>query len=338
MMPTALPGHHQPAFTLSLAGADLTGTIAPRLVALTLTDARGFEADQLDIELDDADGKLDLPTRGAQLNLALGFAGGELVDKGSYTVDEVEHSGTPDRLTLRARSADLRAGLSLRRERSFHQKTLGEIIRTLAEGNGLQAVIPDELARRTVPHLDQQGESDIALATRLAEEWDAIATVKAGRLLFIRAGDATTASGKPLPPVTLTRAAGDSHRFSIADRDNYSAVRAYWQDVAGGKRGEVMVDKNTQFERRHKVGKRGKKLKTTTLTVTQQEAIEASADNIKQLRHLYASEARALNAARAAWEKLQRGLASFEITLASGRPELMPELPVTVQGLSLIHI
>ncbi|MCL6262161.1 phage late control D family protein [Craterilacuibacter sp. RT1T] len=321
-----------PAFSLSLSGRDISANITPRLISLSLTDARGFEADQLDIELDDADGKLDLPTRGAKIKLALGWKGGLMVDKGDYTVDEIEHSGAPDKITLRARSADLRAGIAQRKERSFHGKTLGEIIRTLAEANGLTAVIPPELSDRKVPHLDQQGESDIALATRLAGEWDAIATVKAGRLLFIRAGDATTASGLPMPPVAILRRDGDSHRFSIADRDNYTAVRAYWQDIDNGKRGEVLVDKNTQFERKNQVGKRGKVLKTKKLTVTQREAIEASADNIKQLRHTYASENTAWQGARSAWEKLQRGVASFEITLARGRPEIMPELPATVQG------
>ncbi|SUI38517.1 late control protein D [Salmonella enterica subsp. enterica serovar Typhi] len=38
-----------------------------RLMSLTLTDNRGFEADQLDLELDDADGKIVLPRRGLSL-------------------------------------------------------------------------------------------------------------------------------------------------------------------------------------------------------------------------------------------------------------------------------
>ncbi|WP_427854682.1 hypothetical protein, partial [Salmonella sp. CQ24WZ0581SAL] len=32
-----------------------------RLMSMTLTDNRGFEADQLDIELNDADGQIVLP-------------------------------------------------------------------------------------------------------------------------------------------------------------------------------------------------------------------------------------------------------------------------------------
>lgn len=44
-------------------------------MSLTLTDNRGFEADQLDLELDDADGKIVLPRRGAVITLALGWKG-----------------------------------------------------------------------------------------------------------------------------------------------------------------------------------------------------------------------------------------------------------------------
>ena len=50
------------------------------------------------------------------------------------------------------------------------------------------------------------------------------------------------------------------------------------------------------------------------------------------LRHVYASETSALQGAKAAWEKIQRGVAEFSITLAEGRPELFPELPAKVKG------
>ncbi len=54
-------------------GADITQKLEKRLLSLTLTDNRGFEADQLDIELDDADGQLQLPRRGVVLSLELGW-------------------------------------------------------------------------------------------------------------------------------------------------------------------------------------------------------------------------------------------------------------------------
>lgn len=54
-----------PQFMLTLDSKDITGNISDRLINLSLTDNRGFEADQLDIELDDSDGLVELPVRGA---------------------------------------------------------------------------------------------------------------------------------------------------------------------------------------------------------------------------------------------------------------------------------
>ncbi|MBX9474127.1 phage late control D family protein, partial [Yersinia enterocolitica] len=99
-------GHNAPDYAISVDGIDKSGGIKKRLMSLTLTDNRGFEADQLDIELDDSDGQLVLPRRGAKIAVALGWQGAALIDKGIFTVDEIEHSGAPDKLTIRARSAD----------------------------------------------------------------------------------------------------------------------------------------------------------------------------------------------------------------------------------------
>lgn len=301
-----------PAFSLTLDGNNLTASLAKRLESLTLTDNRGFEADQLDIVLLDHDGRLDIPPRGAKLSLALGWQGSALVEKGQFVVDEVEHSGAPDKLTLRARSADLRNGLSTKKERSWHRQTVGAIVRKIASEADLQPAITSALESQAIAHIDQTAESDINLLTRLAGMFDAVATVKAGRLLFIKAGAGQTASGQPLGPVTITRQSGDGHRFAIADRETYTAVRAYYQDNKKAKKGEVLVDKAG--------------------TVKGNKRTSPSADNTKTLRHTYANKSNAERAAKAEWERLQRGMATFSITLARGRPELIPELPATVSG------
>lgn len=56
------------------------------------------------------------------------------------------------------------------------------------------------------------------------------------------------------------------------------------------------------------------------------------ADNTFTLTTTYAGKAQAIRAAQAKWDKLQRGVAEFSITLAIGRPELYPETPVKVKG------
>ena len=310
-LPTA-PPPPRPSYRITVAGRDITPLMNARLVELTLTDNRGFEADQLDLTLDDSDGALDLPPRGAEIRLYLGWAGSALEDKGSYTVDEVESSGAPDKMTLRARSADLRKGLTTKREQSWHQTTLGAILRTIAQRNALTAVIGSVFDAATIAHIDQTDESDVNFLTRLAQEYDGIAAVKADRLLFIPAGRGTTASGRALDPVTITRQSGDSHRFAVADRNAYTGVRAYWHDTRTGRKEEVIVG--------------------TDEVPDAPTPTEPSAGNLKTLRHTYASKRNAETASKAEWQRLQRGVAEFSITLAKGRPELIPELPVQVRG------
>lgn len=56
------------------------------------------------------------------------------------------------------------------------------------------------------------------------------------------------------------------------------------------------------------------------------------ADNVFALTTIFASSAQAMRAAQAKWDKLQRGVAEFSISLAMGRADLYPETPVRVTG------
>ena len=106
------------AWRVNLDGRDLTDRIRPRLLDLTLTESRGDEADQLDLRIHDHDGRLEIPRRGVDIVVAIGWEGAALVDKGRFRVDEAQHEGAPDIITVRARSADLTAELRTRKERS----------------------------------------------------------------------------------------------------------------------------------------------------------------------------------------------------------------------------
>ncbi|CAD7378270.1 phage late control D family protein [Xanthomonas arboricola] len=288
-----------PQWRVVLDGTDLTQRIAPRLLDLTLTECRGGEADQLDLRIHDHDGKMALPKRGVRLAVALGWKATGLVDKGTFIVDEVEYSGAPDIITVRARSADLTADMRTRRERSWHNTTLGAVLNTLAGEHGLTPRVAEALARTKLPHLDQANESDMNLLTRLGQRFDAVATVKGGALIFTPIGAGTTAIGKPLPAVTLTRRDGDQHRYSVADRDAYTGVRAYWVDKGKARRQSVLVGTD---------------------------------DNAKRLRESYSDETTARQHAHAELERVKRGLAKFDYTLAMGRSDLFPEQIVTVSG------
>ncbi|OAK55089.1 late control protein [Variovorax paradoxus] len=295
-------GHPAPSYRLKIGDRDITPAIDARLISLTLTECRGDEADQLDIVLSDHDGALEIPARGRELQLAIGWTGTDLVDKGTFIVDEAEHSGAPDQICIRARSADMHQSLRTRVERSYHGVTVGEIVRQTAARHQLVVRIDPDLGARQIEHIDQTNESDLNFITRLAKLHDAVATIKRGRLLFLPIVGTTTSTGESIPLIEITRADGDMHRYHTSDRDAYSGVRAYWHDPKRAKRCGVLV------------GKSG---------------------NAKRLKDTFANEADARAAAQAEWRRIQRGLATFNLTLALGQPMLISQTPVKVSGWKL---
>jgi len=311
-----------PAFNIVIEGKDVTTTLDKRLMSVTLTDNRGFEADQLDLELDDADGQIVLPRRGAVIQFALGWEGQPLFPKGAFTVDEIEHSGAPDRLTIRARSADFRATLNIRREKSWHQTTVGDVIREIATRHNLKMALGQDLSGMSLDHLDQTNESDASFLMKLARQYGAIASVKSGNLLFIRQGQGRTASGKPLPVVTITRKEGDGHRFTLADRGAYTGVIASWLHTREPKKKEM-----TKVKRR-----RRKATKPKEPEAKSGDYLVGTDENVLVLNRTYANRANAERAAKMQWERLQRGVASFSLQLAEGRADLYTEMPVKVSG------
>ena len=297
MIPTDYT-HKRPAYKLVVNGTDITPTVNGRLVQLSLTESRGMEADRLSITLSDHDGKVELPPTGAEIELAMGWKD-DLVEKGLFTVDEAEHSGAPDQVRIRAKSADMKGDLPGKKSRSWDNVTMDELVSTIASDHDLTPKVGESLKGIVLEHLDQTSESDLHLLTRLAERHDAIAAVKGGNLLFVRAGQGTTASGDPIPPRTVTRKDGDNHRYSETDREAYSGVIAFWNDPDSGER---------------------------------TKAIAGTEENPKELRATYATEDDALAAARSELSRIQRGAAEFSFTLAHGDPELAPETPLILEG------
>ena len=231
----------QPVFTITADRQDITAAIKDRLISLSVTDERGIQSDTLEIRLDDRDRSIRLPRTGAELNLHLGYKHGKLSPVGLFTVDELTAEGPPDVLVIRARAADFRQSLKEQKTRSWEDKTLDAIARTIASEHRLEPVIADALKSTTIAHIDQTEESDLHFLTRLGKEYDCISTIKEGRLILMPKGQGQTASGKNTPRVEIKPEQLTSYRFTLADRGKYVAVIAHWHDTSTGQRVPVRV-------------------------------------------------------------------------------------------------
>lgn len=333
--------HLTPVAKLTINGKPFNTDALSRIISISLTDKSGFEADELTVSLSDHDGKLALPPKSADITIALGYIETGVVDKGSYKITEVSWSGAPDTLHITAQSADTSDRFSEAKEKSWHKTSLKEIIESIAAANGYTPIIGKAYQDEKIDHIDQSNESDAAFLSRLAERYDAIATVKHGRLLFVSSGEATTASGQPLPTIRITRNSGDQYTFRYSNTESYNAVRAYYIDKQTGKKHEVVitednydpVKKTVTTTKQYKTKRKdGKTHKTTTKEVTEIKQADTTGKKIKTLRHTYQSPKTAATGARAAYKKLKRGAMEFDISLAVGRPDVAPESPVTLQG------
>lgn len=291
--------HPRPDYELTIDGRNITVNLQTRLIHLSLAESRGDEADLLTLEIDDSDGRMALPGKGAKITLKLGWVGRTLQNKGNFQVDEVVHQGAPDKIVVRARSAELKRQLRMRSEHSYHDTTLGQIVRSIAQRNGLQSRVDESLASLRIAHLDQTHESDLHFCSRLARQYDAVCTVKQGKLSFVPINTKVNAAGQALPIATITRADGDTHRYHTAERNNYSGVRAYWSDPDQAQKRSAMIGPD---------------------------------DNEKRLKDTYGSESEARAAAQAEMGRIGRGKATMDLTLALARPDLIPQTQLRLEG------
>lgn len=292
--------HRAPYYRLVVNGTNITPRVNGRLIDLTLDETPGDEADTLTITISDHDSAVEIPPKGAEIELAIGWKGQQLVEKGLFIVDEASFSGPPDQISITARSADMRNGLPERRTRSWDQVTLGDIVSEIAANNELDAVVSERLGAIAIEHLDQTDESDLNLLTRLGQKHDAIAAVKSGRLLFTPRGQAETIRGTELPTIIVSPAEGDQYSYRETDRDDYTGVIAFYDDLDLGQQVQVLAGTN---------------------------------DRVKRLRGTFPNIAEAEAAAEAELKRSQRGEAEFGMTLAEGRPEVGPEYRLKVRGL-----
>lgn len=299
-------------FAIEIAGIDQTIEISRRLVSLSMMDKRGLESDELTLTLDDTDGRMPLPTEGNAIQLWLGMPySGELVYKGEFTIDEAEHSGTPDQIQIRAKAADMKSTLKAKRSESYHDITLNDIAGKVAARHSLTLSIDDTAAAITFEHVDQTRESDLNLLTRLAKQNDLSVSIKNAHLIIKPTANGKTASGQDLGEISITRASGDSHRYRRADRtSDYDETIASYRDRKSAKIKHIKVDAS------------GTVSEVDTLPEDKSSVITKVAKN----------KSEATKAAKAKAKQQDRQVAEFELQFAVGRPDIIAEATVKVSG------
>lgn len=290
---------YKPRFRLVANSADITTVIQERFISLSLTDATGFESDTLEVVLADnkPDQPINKPPRGAELELFLGYDGA-LSKMGMYVVDEVEISGWPREMTIRARGTPFEKSkngisyLQTQKTRTWNKDTtIKDMVATIAKEHNLHPLVSKSLENTLMPQFDQTAESDISFLVRVGKRYDAMVKPGGGKLSFLKRGEQKNADGEDMPIITVKPGETTSFRYTEASRDEGGTVVAYWHSTKAAKKQKVAV---------------------------------GSGEPVKQLRQFYTTEQAAKDAAQAELDKRQRGQSTFAVTMP-GDPNLSAE-------------
>ncbi len=179
----------QPGWVLEYEGKDITKDVSPYILNITYSDILKGEADNLDISLEDRNHQWKngwWPQKGDKVRLAIGYKTEALVNCGVFQVDEVELSGPPDTVNLRALSAGVKEALRTQNTAAYENKTLQEIAEEIAGKHGLTLTgkVSEEKAKRRPKRITQRNERDLTFLRRLGEAEGVIFTVKDEQLVW----------------------------------------------------------------------------------------------------------------------------------------------------------
>jgi len=291
-----------PIYKVSVNGSNVTDLIKTRLLSLTITDEAGWDSDSVSVTLDDRDSMLEMPKTGASIEVSLGFKGNKgLVNMGAYTIDEVTLSGSPEKMVIRGKAADLgsKGTIKDQKTKQWEDKTVKEIVSEVASKHGLSPKVGSDLSGKKIKDLAQTDESDIHLLSRIAQKYDAVVKVTQNYLIFSKRGASRAVSGNPVPPIKITKnQCKPSYSMTRAERPAINSIQAKWHNKATAKVEKV----ETSSEKPQKV-----------------------------LRHTYDSKDEAESASKSELAKLKRDEAKMNFTLAIGNPAVAAEGHIILQ-------
>ena len=297
----------KPIFKVTADDKDITDILSPRLVSLNITDETGLVSDKAEILLDNRDNILEIPPRGTNLEISLGYENQDLVLMGSYIVDNIDLSSPPSRMRIIAKASntkikDLTNKIRSPKSRSWHEYSLVGIVSKIAKEHKFISLIDEYFEQIYIAHIDQTNESDLSFLTNFARDYDAFIKFVAGKLIFAKKNKGATITGKELPKLELSENQITSWRLNILDRGKFGKVIAKYHDFA---------------------------------TAEEKKVTSGTGELDYEMRYTFTDQNRALEAAKAKLAEFERGIAKLEISLP-GNPILSAESKIIIPDIKYL--
>lgn len=193
--------------------------------------------------------KLAFPDTDAKIEVSLGFTGQQLAFMGVYAVDGVSGGGQVQTMRITATAADLKGEIRAPKTRGWEQKSLKDIVATIAGESGLTPVVGDSVAGKVWDYLAQTAESNLHFLSRIAAQLDATAKPAGGALVVQARGEGKTAAGDTLTPPEIPRHRFSNWSWSYEGRAVYRAAEAEWTDTRTGVTHKFKVGSGTPLKK-----------------------------------------------------------------------------------------
>ncbi len=163
----------QTQFFVYVAGTDVSMRWASRLDWLECSSYSGEVADTCSISLDDKDGQLVLPAKGAAIQIALGPKddSAEIIFDG--IVDDVRSEGARGEgmmLVVDGKTADTKSKQKTKRNKHWDNKTIGEAVIDAGQWAGIMMTVAPRIAALKRKYIVQDYESALHFIERLSRQ------------------------------------------------------------------------------------------------------------------------------------------------------------------------
>ncbi|WP_047257733.1 phage late control D family protein [Chromobacterium subtsugae] len=179
-----------PVFQLSYGQRNITSDIAPYVLSVTYTDYLSGQSDELEVTLEDSDGRWInawYPRQGDKLTLKIGYAGERPLPCGEFEIDEVEFAFPPSTVSIKALAAGVKKSVRTRVGRAYENTTLAAIAQRIAKRNHL--VLVGKIRDIRIDRVTQYQERDVAFLVRLAREFGYVFKITGNKMVFSELAD-----------------------------------------------------------------------------------------------------------------------------------------------------
>lgn len=180
-----ITGVLHPVFKVSYGQKDITNDITPFITDVTYTDYDSGQSDELEITLEDTDARWKnawYPGKGDTLTLEFGYEGLTLTKTEPFEIDEIEFSGPPDTVRLKALATGPKGDVRTRKSTAYEKTTLDKIALKVAKRNKFELV--GKIEPIQIDRVTQYHERDLPFLTRIGKEYGYIFKVTGKKLVF----------------------------------------------------------------------------------------------------------------------------------------------------------